>query len=140
VARFTSDASAYIGIAQAIADYMDSVDSGDLDRLCSILSSATMVLPTGEVRDYDPGAIRAGYSAAHPFPGADGRRPTKHNLTNLRVREGERPGHWRADAYYIIVDGSTGEARILRTGRYALELEQRDEDWVFTRFQINHDY
>lgn len=135
---YTHDPVAYIGVAQLIAEYMDCVDSHNFDRLEELFTGAVLVTPSGD-EITDTSGLRAGYSKAHPGPRDDGKRPTKHNLTNLRVRAGALPNHFAADAYYLIVDGSTGEAKILRTGRYKVEAELRDGEWLLRRLQVIHD-
>lgn len=138
MAEFTNDPVAYIGVAQLIAEYMDAVDSQDLDRLTELLSWAVLVAPTGE-EITDPARLREGYSKAHPGPNAEGRRLTKHNLTNLRVRRGSAPDTLEADAYYVIIDGSTGQAQVLRTGRYKIVAHNSDGQLHLHRLQVIHD-
>lgn len=135
---FTNDPVAYIGVAQLMAEYMDAFDSHDLDRLIGLLAHAVLVSPTGkEITGTEP--LREHYGTVHPGPDAQGRRLTKHNLTNLRVRRGTAPDTLEADAYYIAVDGSTGEPRILQAGRYSIVAHVSDGQMHFHRLQVFYD-
>lgn len=136
--NFTNDPVAYIGVAQLMAEYMDAFDSHDLDRLLGLLGHAVVVSPTGEEISGDA-ALREHYSSVHPGPDASGRRLTKHNLTNLRVRRGEGPDSLEAEAYYIAVDGSSGEPRILQAGRYSIVAHVSDGQMHFHRLQVFYD-
>ena len=74
-------AEVHASLQAHFARYFDACDRRDLDAIMTLLAGATVV--AGERETSDPGAIRAVYEARQPAPTDDGRRRTKHHVTNL---------------------------------------------------------
>lgn len=128
----------WLGVNQALCDYLDGVDSADFDRLEDLLEHATVVLPTGEITG--GAAIRETYQRIQPVPDEDGRRRTKHHLTNLVVSEPEEDGSVVADAYYLVLEVAPDGPRVQKTGRFRDRLERQDNGWAIREHRIIPDF
>lgn len=124
-------------VSQLIAEYQDAVDCGDTERVVAVLADATVIVPTGK-SIIGADAIRGMYTGANR-PGEDGRRKTKHYLTNVRVHPADADGVHEVDSYYLMyVPGENGPT--LRTsGRYQHRVVHRDGRWVILLHRILHD-
>ena len=98
-------ADTWVGAHEAICAYLDAVDGADLDRLVDLLEHATVVLPSGRITGGR--AVREAYGPLLSRPGADGRRRTKHHLTNVVVSGPDEDGLLTAEAYYFVGRRST---------------------------------
>ena len=132
-----ADAEALAAITQLIAEYQDAVDCGDSERIVAVLAHATIIGPTGKTIE-GADAIRGMYTGANK-PGDDGRRKTKHYLTNVRVHPVDADGVHEVDSYYLMFVPGEGGPSIRTSGRYHHRVARRDGRWVVLLHQIIHD-
>lgn len=130
--------SAWLGVNRALCDYLDAVDGADFDRLADLLEHATVILPTGRITG--GAAIREAYQRVQPVPDEDGRRRTKHHLTNLVVAEPEEDGSVVADAYYFVLEATPDGPRVQKTGRFQDRLERQDDGWAVREHRVIPDF
>lgn len=130
--------STWVGAQEALCDYLDAVDSGDFDRLADLLEYATVILPTGTITG--GAAIGAAYQRIQPVPDDEGRRRTKHHLTNLVVSEPQDDGSVVADAYYFVLEATPEGPRVQKTGRFRDRLEPADGRWVIREHRVLPDF
>lgn len=118
-------ADTWVGAHEAICAYLDAVDGADLDRLVDLLEHATVVLPSGRITGGR--AVREAYGPLLSRPGADGRRRTKHHLTNVVVSGPDEDGLLTAEAYYFVLEAGEDGPRLGKSGRFGdlLEPEER---------------
>lgn len=131
-------ASTWLGAHRALCDYLDAVDGADLDRLAALLENATVILPVGTITG--GAAIREAYQRIQPTPDEDGRRRTKHHLTNLTVDEPGEDGSVIADAYYLVLEATADGPRVQKTGRFRDRLEHTDGRWVIREHRVLPDF
>lgn len=130
--------STWLGVNRALCDYLDAVDGADFERLAVLLERATVILPTGRITG--GASIREVYQRVQPVPDEDGRRRTKHHLTNLVVSEPEEDGSVVADAYYLVLEATPDGPRVQKTGRFRDRLERQDGGWAIREHRVIPDF
>lgn len=126
------------GVHAALCDYLDAVDSADFARLEDLLEQATVILPTGTITG--GAAIREAYQRIQPAPDKEGRRQTKHHLTNLVVSGPQKDGAVLADAYYFVLEPAPDGPRVQKTGRFHDRLERADQGWRIREHRVIPDF
>lgn len=106
----------WVAVQQLLARYLDAVDGADLDAVADLLAGATVRTPAGELRGGS--AIREAYARIQPAPLPDGRRRTKHHLTNLVVSEPDEDGVVVAEASYLVLVPGDDGPRVQKSGRF----------------------
>lgn len=131
-------ADTYTSLLEHFARYFDACDRCDLDGIMAVLAGAT-VTAGASVSD-DPGAIRALYEARQPAPLADGRRVTKHHVTNLIVDGPDDAGALMASAYYVRLEAGSPDARIAASGRLTQTVLPEGTSWRVLHHHIISDF
>lgn len=114
--------------------YLAAVDGADLDRVAELLGRATVRMPAGVLEG--GAAVREAYSRVQPEPHPDGRRRTKHHLTNLVVSEPEADGSVVADAYYLVLEEGPDGPRVAKSGRFRDRFEQVSGRWAIREHHV----
>lgn len=130
--------STWLGVQQALCGYLDAVDGADFDRLAELLADSTVILPVGTVTGGSE--ISEAYRRVQPAPLEDGRRRTKHHLTNLTVAAPGPDGAVVADAYYLVLEATPDGPRVQKTGRFRDVLEPVDGRWVIREHRVVPDF
>ncbi|QDO89344.1 hypothetical protein FNH13_14230 [Ornithinimicrobium ciconiae] len=132
------DSTTWQAVHRALCDYLDAVDGGDFDRLAELMEHATVILPSGRITGGP--AIREVYERIQPVPDEDGRRRTKHHLTNLVVSEPGEDGSVVADAYYLVLESGPDGPRVQKTGRFRDWLTSQQDGWVIQEHRVLLDF
>jgi hypothetical protein len=133
-----TDAGVHASLSQHLARYFDACDRCDLDAVMGLLAGATV--EAGGVTASDPAAIRAVYEARQPAPTADGRRRTKHHVTNLQVDGPDAEGAHLATAYYFRLEPDETGSRVAASGRLQQRLVDEGDRWRVVRHSIISDF
>lgn len=80
-------------IANLLHAYTDLADSKDVDGAVALLGSARVRFPAGGFEE--PGQARAFFAQLWSSP-----QRHRHDVSNLVVHPGDRPGRWLARAHY----------------------------------------
>lgn len=134
----TSEAgeSAWRTAQQWLSDYADAVDTADLTSLGRLCEGVAVHAPTGaQASGADVAVIYAPLVLA---PDPDGRRRTKHHITNLSVRS-DGADRARARAYYLLVKQVNGQPTIAASGRYETLLASSGQGWQVTEHRVVRD-
>ncbi len=132
------DAGVHASLLHHFARYFDAVDRRDLDAVLDVLAGATV--EAGPLVSDDPAEIRAMYAARQPAPEADGRRRTKHHVTNLLVDEPDAAGVREATVYYFRLEPSDAGPRIAASGRLRQQVVDDGGRWRVVRHSIVSDF
>lgn len=128
----------HISVLEHLARYFDACDRADIDAIMTILTGAT--LRVGTLETADPVAIRHAYESRQPAPTPDGRRRTKHHVTNLVVEPGETPAQVAASAYYFRLEPSESGPVVAVSGRIEQVLVRDADRWQVRRHTIVSDF
>ncbi|WP_134773072.1 nuclear transport factor 2 family protein [Ornithinimicrobium flavum] len=85
------------------------------------MEHATVVLPTARLTGGR--AVREAYAPLLRQPGPDGRRHTKHHLTNVVVSGPDADGLVTLEAYYLVLEAGEDGPRTTKSGRFRDLLE-----------------
>lgn len=107
------------------ARYFDACDRCDIDEVMRIMAGATVGV--GESALSDPAVIREMYASRQAPPLADGRRVTKHHITNLIVEGPDADGVYEAVVYYFRLQPGDSGPYVAASGRLR-ETVRRDGD------------
>ena len=133
----TANAEEYASLLQHFARYFDACDRCDIDAVVDIMAGAT--IGVGDTALSDPAAIREMYSSRQAAPLDDGRRLTKHHVTNLLVEPLEG-GELSATVYYFRLQPGESGPYVAASGRLN-EVVVRDGDrWRVIRHSIVSDF
>jgi len=138
VPRHASPSATWVEVHALLAAYLTAVDAGDFDRVADLLGEAVVVSPAGTVSGRT--AIRRAYAQIQPVPHEDGRRRTKHHLTNLLVSGEQEDGTLVAEAYYFVLEAGVDGPRLLRSGRFREVLQRRDGRWSIREHRVLADF
>lgn len=128
--------SAWRAAQQWLSDYADAVDTADLTSLGRLCEGVTVHAPTGaQASGADVAVI---YAPLVLTPDPDGRRRTKHHVTNVSVRSDDA-GRARARAYYLLVKEVDGRPAIAASGRYETLLAPSEQGWRVTDHRVVRD-
>lgn len=125
---------AWLEVHRLLAGYLDAVDGGDFEEVADLLAEAEVVSPAGTLSGRD--AIRDAYARLQPVPHDDGRRRTKHHLTNLVVSDPAADGSVVAEAYYFVLEAGPDGPRVTRSGRFLERLERAHRGWVVREHRV----
>jgi len=119
-----------------LAHYADAVDTADLPALSRLCAKVTVHAPTGaratgtEVADI--------YARLVLAPEADGRRRTKHHITNVSVQLGD-DGTALVRSYYLLVKDVQGQPAVAASGRYDTLLVRTRAGWHVIEHRVTRD-
>ena len=125
-------------VHDVLVGYLAAVDGGDFDHVAEVLARARVITPDGG--ETDGAGVRAMYERLQPVPAEDGRRRTKHHLSNLRVSEPGPDGAVVAEAYYFVLVASDGGPSVTKSGRYREVLRRHDTGWAIHEHRIINDF
>jgi hypothetical protein len=128
----------HISVLEHLARYFDACDRADIDEVMTILDGATVRVGTLETAD--PAAIRHAYESRQPAPMSDGRRRTKHHVTNLVVGPDDDPTQVAASAYYFRLEPSESGPVVAASGRIEQLLVRDAHRWRVRRHTIVSDF
>jgi ketosteroid isomerase-like protein len=131
-------AEEHVAVLEHLARYFDACDRADIDAVMRILAGATLAL--GDVETADPVVVRRAYESRQPAPAADGRRSTKHHVTNLVVEPGAEAGEVVASAYYFRLEPGPDGARVAASGRIRQVLLRDHDAWRVRRHTVISDF
>lgn len=118
-----------------LAAYADAVDTADVDALARLCADVTVRGPTGAQASGEGVAIL--YRPLVLPPGADGRRRTKHHITNVSVHVDDHSAVARA--YYLLVKNADGTIRVDTSGRYETALALTESGWKVSEHLVTRD-
>lgn len=128
-----ASAETYVSVLAHLARYYDACDRADFDAVMQILEGATLVV--GGLETDDPSVIRQAYVSRQPAPHSDGRRRTKHHMSNVVVTADVELV--RATAYYLrLAAGDDGGVVVTTSGRLVQDLVRDGERWRVLRHTI----
>jgi hypothetical protein len=110
-----NSADVHSSLLEHFARYFDACDRCDIDAVMQILAGATVTVGATELSD--PATIRDMYVARQPKPLEDGRRVTKHHVTNLLVEGPDNTGAFAASAYYLRLQAGPQGPYVAASGR-----------------------
>lgn len=120
------------------ARYFDACDRCDIDAVMAIMEGATVGVGASALTD--PAVIREMYASRQPAPLEDGRRVTKHHVTNLIVEGPDDDGLVTASVYYFRLQPAEGGPVVATSGRLR-EVVRRDGDrWAVLTHAIITDF
>jgi len=133
----TANAEVYTSLLQHFARYFDACDRCDIDAVVEIMAGAT--IGVGDTALSDPVAIREMYSSRQAAPLADGRRLTKHHVTNLLVEplEGDEIS---ATVYYFRLQPGESGPYVAASGRLNEVVAREGDRWRVIRHSIVSDF
>ncbi len=132
-----ADADTYASLLQHFARYFDACDRCDIDAVMQIMHGATVGV--GETALSDPAVIREMYASRQAAPMADGRRVTKHHVTNLLV-EPLADGLLSATVYYFRLQPSDAGPVVAASGRLNEVVRREGERWQVISHSIVSDF
>lgn len=119
-----------------LADYADAVDTADLEGLRQLCAGVTVHAPTGAEGTGEE--VAAIYAPMVLPPDRDGRRRTKHHITNMSLRHtDERSAVVRA--YYFLIREVDGQPGIASSGRYETHLVRAGGVWHVREHRVTRD-
>lgn len=116
-----------------LARYADAVDTADLLALSRLCATVTVHAPTGAVATGS--AVADIYAPIVVVPQRDGRRRTKHHITNVPVQPGD-DGTALVRAYYLLVKDVDGQPGIAASGRYETLVVQKEATWSVVEHRV----
>ena len=119
------DPEIYTGLLTHFARYFDACDRCDIDAVMRIMDGATVGV--GENALSDPTVIREMYASRQEPPLPDGRRVTKHHITNLVVDGPDPDVVYEAAVYYFRLQPGEHGPYVATSGRLR-ETVRRDGD------------
>jgi ketosteroid isomerase-like protein len=132
------DPDVYVGLLQHFARYFDACDRCDIDEVMTIMAGAAVGV--GDSALSDPAVIREMYASRQEPPLPDGRRVTKHHITNLLVEGPDPDGVYEATVYYFRLQPSDAGPVVAASGRLR-EVVRRDGDrWRVLGHSIVSDF
>ena len=136
----TANAEVYTSLLQHFARYFDACDRCDIDAVVEIMAGAT--IGVGDTALSDPAAIREMYSSRQAAPLADGRRLTKHHVTNLLVESLEplEGGELSATVYYFRLQPGESGPYVAASGRLNEVVAREGDRWRVIRHSIVSDF
>jgi len=139
----TANAEVYTSLLQHFARYFDACDRCDIDAVVEIMAGAT--IGVGDTALSDPVAIREMYSSRQAAPLADGRRLTKHHVTNMLVepldpREPLEGGEISATVYYFRLQPGESGPYVAASGRLNEVVAREGDRWRVIRHSIVSDF
>ncbi len=133
-----ADPAVYVGLLQHFARYFDACDRCDIDAVMQMMDGAT--IGVGESALSDPVVIREMYASRQEPPLEDGRRVTKHHVTNLLVDGPDADGVYEATVYYFRLQPGDSGPYVAASGRLR-EVIRRDGDrWQVLGHSIVSDF
>ena len=132
-----ADADTYASLLQHFARYFDACDRCDIDAVMQIMHEATVGV--GETALSDPVVIREMYASRQPAPMPDGRRVTKHHVTNLQVEELDG-GMLSATVYYFRLQPSDAGPVVAASGRLNEVVRPDGDRWQVVSHSIISDF
>ncbi|WP_411282751.1 nuclear transport factor 2 family protein [Lapillicoccus sp.] len=132
------DSARYASLLEHFARYFAACDGYDLDTVMDILQGATVT--SGGVTTTDPLALRDFYATRQPPPLADGRRVTKHHVTNLIVEGPDDDGVTAARAYYFRLEPGDHVPSVAASGRLEQAVVREGSRWRVLRHSILSDF
>jgi hypothetical protein len=133
-----SRAELHASVSEHFARYFDACDRADIDAVMGIMQGA--VVSAGDVETSDATAVRAMYESRQPPPLADGRRVTKHHVTNILVDGPDDSGAYEASAYYFRLQADAGGPHVAASGRLHQVLIPDIAGWRVLRHSIISDF
>ena len=133
-----TDPGDYTALLHHFARYFDACDRCDIDDVMRIMQGATVGV--GEAALTDAAAIRAMYESRQPEPLADGRRVTKHHVTNLTVEGPDAEGVYSATVYYFRLQPSESGPYVAASGRLNERVRRVDDRWHVLQHSIVSDF
>lgn len=128
----------WVEVHHILSRYLVAVDSGDFDHVADVLAQATISSPGGTISGWQE--IRQFYEEHQPVPHPDGRRRTKHYLTNLTVTAPDTLGEVLAEAYYFVLEAGPDGPRVIKSGRFREQLTRTSAGWSIREHQILPDF
>lgn len=119
-----------------LADYADAVDTADLEGLGQLCAGVTVHAPTGAEGTGEE--VAAIYAPLVLAPDGDGRRRTKHHITNVSLRFPDE-GSAVVRAYYLLVKEVDGQPGIAGSGRYETHLVVAGAAWHVREHRVTRD-
>lgn len=130
------DAETYTSVLEHFARYHDACDRADFDAVLDQLAGATVRF--GGLETDDAAVVRRAYETAQPAPHPDGRRRTKHHLTNLILTaDGDAIV---ASAYYLRLGAGSDGRELLTSGRLEQVLIRDGAAWRVCRHTVTTDF
>lgn len=133
-----NDADRHTSLLEHFARYFDACDRCDIDAVMAMMAGASVI--AGDTELSDPAAIRQMYEVRQPKPLADGRRVTKHHVTNLIVDGPDETGAFTASAYYFRLEPHSGGPRVATSGRLSQKVVPNGDKWRVRRHRIINDF
>lgn len=133
-----ADPALYTALLEHFARYFDACDRCDIDAVMEIMAGATV--GAGEGAMSDPAAIRAMYESRQPAPSPDGRRATKHHVTNLQVEGPDPDGAYSATVYYFRLQPSDAGPVVAASGRLQEVVRPAGDRFDVLRHSIVSDF
>lgn len=134
----STDPEVYTSLLQHFARYFDACDAKDLDAVMGIVEGATVI--AGTTSTSDPEAIRAIYDTRQVAPLPDGRRQTKHHVTNLIVEDSDSGDEVTARVYYFRLQPSDSGPRVAASGRLEQVVIRAGTRWQVLSHSIISDF
>lgn len=132
------DPEVYASLLQHFSRYFQAADLKDLDAIMAMMEGTTFTV--GGVVLTDPEEIRSMYAARQPEPHPDGRRATKHHITNLIVDGPDDEGRYAATAYYFRLQPGESGPVIATSGRLVESLARVGGGWRIIERAIITDF
>lgn len=120
------------------ARYFDACDRCDIDEVMRIMAGATV--SAGSTTLSDPEVIREMYASRQPAPLPDGRRQTKHHVSNLLVEGPDGEGVYQVDAYYFRLQPGDQGPYVATSGRLRQVVRRDADGWQVLEHAIVTDF
>lgn len=131
-------AELHASLSDHFARYFDACDRKDLDAVMAFLAGA--IVAAGPSEASDPAVIRSIYEERQPAPLDDGRRVTKHHVTNVLCDGPDADGAYLASAYYFRLQANSDGPYVATSGRLTQTLAPEGQRWRVLRHVITTDF
>lgn len=133
-----SPAETRTSLLEHFARYFDACDRRDIDTIMRMMEGAAV--EAGGNETHDAADIRAMYEARQPAPLEDGRRVTKHHVTNLIVDGPDQEGVYAVSAYYFRLQANHAGPYVAASGRLRQAVKPDGAQWRVLRHAIISDF
>ncbi len=133
-----NDAGRHTSLIEHFARYFDACDGYDIDAVMDILDGAAVT--SGGVTTTDPATLRSFYETRQPPPLPDGRRVTKHHVSNLIVDDAASDEVVTARVYYFRLQAGQSGPYVAVSGRIEQDVVYDGSRWRVLRHSIISDF
>ncbi|WP_068400321.1 nuclear transport factor 2 family protein [Kribbia dieselivorans] len=120
------------------ATYFEAVDVKDLDTVLDVLDGAVVTIGGAEITD--PAQVRAFYEGRLIAPDGNGRRLTKHHVTNILWDGPDEAGVYDVRAYYFRLEPGKNRPRVTTSGRLQQRVVRDGWRWRVVHHAIVTDF